>query len=420
MANFSYERIEIPASPNPVGSGARALGMGGAFISIADDATAASWNPGGLIQLEKPELSMVYAYTGRQDKLHFENHPEASENFRIDYSSLNYLSAAYPFRFKNMNMIVSLTHQHLYNFQQDFSYFMEIEDAAGLINRTYFQDGGLYATGISYAIQISPALSAGLTLNFWGDTLMDSGWNQKDITTSNNELIPGFPIQHTIVMEENFAFEGMNLNLGFLWNFTSSWTVGGVLKAPFIADIDHVCSVRSETDYNNPAMPNDILQETESFKEKLEMPMSYGLGIAYRHSDKLTFSVECYRTHWEDFIYENYKGEKNSPVSRKPVSLSSIDTTTWFRMGVEYLFIGDTLIIPLRGGIFYDPAPAEDSPDDFYGFSLGSGIVYRRVAFDIAYQYRWGDDVGSDLLSSYEFSQDVDEHTLYTSIVFHF
>ncbi len=37
------QRLEIPSSPNPVGSGARALGMGGAFIAVADDATAASW-----------------------------------------------------------------------------------------------------------------------------------------------------------------------------------------------------------------------------------------------------------------------------------------------------------------------------------------------------------------------------------------
>jgi len=35
-------RLEIPSSFNPVGSGARALGMGGAFIPVADDATAAS------------------------------------------------------------------------------------------------------------------------------------------------------------------------------------------------------------------------------------------------------------------------------------------------------------------------------------------------------------------------------------------
>jgi len=31
--------IKINSSPNPVGSGARATGMGGAFIAVADDAT---------------------------------------------------------------------------------------------------------------------------------------------------------------------------------------------------------------------------------------------------------------------------------------------------------------------------------------------------------------------------------------------
>ena len=33
------------------GVGARALGMGSSFVSIADDATAAYWNPAGLVQI---------------------------------------------------------------------------------------------------------------------------------------------------------------------------------------------------------------------------------------------------------------------------------------------------------------------------------------------------------------------------------
>jgi hypothetical protein len=61
------QRVEIPSSVNPVGSGARALGMGGAFIAVADDATAASWNPGGLIQLETPEVSVVGAFFVRTE-----------------------------------------------------------------------------------------------------------------------------------------------------------------------------------------------------------------------------------------------------------------------------------------------------------------------------------------------------------------
>ena len=70
--------FDIPTSFNPVGSGARALGMGGAFIAVADDATAASWNPGGLIHLENPEVSMVGASYQRTDDLTFGTNPEAS------------------------------------------------------------------------------------------------------------------------------------------------------------------------------------------------------------------------------------------------------------------------------------------------------------------------------------------------------
>ncbi len=40
-----------------VGAGARAYGMGGAFLSRADDATAASWNPAGLSYLRRPEVT---------------------------------------------------------------------------------------------------------------------------------------------------------------------------------------------------------------------------------------------------------------------------------------------------------------------------------------------------------------------------
>jgi hypothetical protein len=43
-----------------LGLGARAMGMGGAFVSIADDATSCFWNPAGLVQLEEKEASACY------------------------------------------------------------------------------------------------------------------------------------------------------------------------------------------------------------------------------------------------------------------------------------------------------------------------------------------------------------------------
>jgi hypothetical protein len=46
-----------------LGVGARALGMGGAFVGIADDVTACFWNPAGLSQLSQRELSLMHAET---------------------------------------------------------------------------------------------------------------------------------------------------------------------------------------------------------------------------------------------------------------------------------------------------------------------------------------------------------------------
>ena len=90
------------------------------------------------------------------------------------------------------------------------------------------------------------------------------------------------------------------------------------------------------------------------------------------------------------------------------------------RFGGEYLFIRENMVIPLRAGVFYDPEPAEGSPDDFWGMSIGSGVAYKKFIFDIAYQYRFGRDVRTVTVGGEDSSQDVDQHTVYMSVIYHF
>lgn len=45
----------------PVGVGVRGLGMGGAFLALADDASSTYWNPAGLGFLTKKEITFMYA-----------------------------------------------------------------------------------------------------------------------------------------------------------------------------------------------------------------------------------------------------------------------------------------------------------------------------------------------------------------------
>jgi len=44
-----------------IGVGARALGMGGAFVALADDASAPFWNPAGLVSVQTGELLFMHS-----------------------------------------------------------------------------------------------------------------------------------------------------------------------------------------------------------------------------------------------------------------------------------------------------------------------------------------------------------------------
>ncbi|MDP2647074.1 MAG: outer membrane protein transport protein [Desulfobacterales bacterium] len=412
-------RMEIPSSPNPVGSGARALGMGGAFIAVADDATAASWNPGGLIQLEKPEISAVVSYIYREEDNTFRNNPEASGSFNIDKYNLNYLSAAYPFKAAEHNMIVSLNYQHLFDFNRDWSFKFAHPDPLFVapVQYKYEQAGALYALGLAYAVEITPDFSAGITLNYWGDFIYENKWKQKYHLKGDVDL-GGIPGSFTSDKTEEYSFSGWNANLGFRWKMTEHWTLGGVFKLPFTADVKHSINSVDSTVFPTVPTANSTTTTSLNYDDELDMPMAYGVGLAYRFSDSFTVSGDIYRTHWNDFAYKDSAGNKTSPVSGIAKAASDIDPTTWFRAGAEYLIIGRKFVVPLRAGLFYDPAPAEGSPDEYYGFSLGSGIAYKRWIFDVAYQYRTGDGVSSSMLKA--FSQDVSEHIVYTSLIVHF
>ncbi|MEW6687011.1 MAG: PorV/PorQ family protein [Candidatus Edwardsbacteria bacterium] len=46
-----------------LGVGARALAMGGAYTALASDATGAYWNPAGIAQMERPQITFMHSAT---------------------------------------------------------------------------------------------------------------------------------------------------------------------------------------------------------------------------------------------------------------------------------------------------------------------------------------------------------------------
>lgn len=411
------EILEITGSLNPVGSGARALGMGGAFIPVADDATAASWNPGGLIQLEKPEISIVGDWTHRGEANFYADNPHNNHTGSINATRLNYLSASLPFAAFDRNMIVSCNYQKLFEFGRNWNYNLHTQDESSITNdkREYDQDGAIYALGLAYAVQITPSFSFGVTLNLWEDFLNENRWQQRYHTQAITDFV-GDLFLHSRDQYDEYNFSGRNFNLGLLWQIAPKLTLGAVLKTPFDASVVHF---HSSTNVTNNDFVDQLTTQTNG---TLKMPLAYGLGLAYRHSDSLTFAADLYRTEWSHFAWLGADGLEYSPLSGKPFSeVEKAKDILWIRAGGEYLFMTDEFIIPFRAGAFYDPAPAENGQDEFYGFSLGSGVSWNDIIFDIAYQYRIGRNVGKAILQQQSgFSQDVTEHRVYASLILHF
>lgn len=63
-----------------MGIGARPMAMGGAFVSVADDGTSAYWNPAGLVQLDKMEISSMYMMSSLDRKYNFLNYATPIKN----------------------------------------------------------------------------------------------------------------------------------------------------------------------------------------------------------------------------------------------------------------------------------------------------------------------------------------------------
>ncbi len=430
------QSVEMSSSPNPVGSGARAAGMGGAFIGMADDATAASWNPAGLIQLELPEVSVVGDYFFRREDTTYEAFPDAAGPHSVSEFDINYFSAAYPFTLFNRNMVVSLNYQRLYDFDRsvELDYLYEPEGLPFTAKESirYDQSGSFSALSPAFAIQILPRFSLGLTINFWDHGLTDSQWESEHKISGNGDF-SGFSFDYATTQNESyntkgtdmapldiFGWENVNANLGLMWNVSNKLSLSAVFKTPFVAQLKH--DFRWESEMEFPAVPLMNVSDKTTFSELvyLDMPGSVGAGLACRINDSLTLDLDVYHTMWDDHVLRDSAGNEFNPIPGQLKADSKVDGTTQVRAGCEYLIIGATLVFPIRGGLFYDPEPSENHPDDFWGMGIGSGIAYKNMVYDWAYQYRFGKDVRAARVGGKYSSSDVDQHTVFMSLIYHF
>jgi long-subunit fatty acid transport protein len=221
-------------------------------------------------------------------------------------------------------------------------------------------------------------------------------------------------------IKEDFRFEGFNVTVGFLWTLNRLFTLGGVFRSPFTAKVTRKHTSSLSVALQDGSSP---VTSTLSFTETLDMdmPLSYGLGLAARPSDRLTLSLDVSRVHWSDFkLQESTRDdvllvENGTPSGKGQAVLRGAGgDTTSVRLGAEYLWIRPRTIIPFRAGAFYDPEPGDGGTDHFFGFSLGTGLTVQPFVFDVAYTFRAG------TAQSTATDTTIYQHQALASLIYHF
>lgn len=438
-------QVEFSVSPNPVGSGARAAGMADAFVAVADDATAASWNPGGLVQLERPELSIVGSYIGVREDFETASNPEFETMQDSSNLDLNFLSLVIPIptRFLNRRAAIGLSYQRKFDFTRSFDVNFNsslILENGTQVNRfltdEFRQEGGLSTITPSLALEIVDNLSIGVSLNLWRSSFIsENGWSQSaniQTRTQVGNLPPTFG--SLLTHQEYTNLSGENYVIGVLWKPTGKLRLGARYDSSFKADVD----------YEATAILDGVDLGTINEKRKVGFPDSIAFGASYRANDKVIAALDVTRTDWNDFYVEDAGGTRTSIIDGTelgdPATHTELDPTYTVRLGLEYVFIPKELnesldtLWTLRAGLFFDQEPAsgrtginptmpgDGSPDNFYGLALGMGLLaFQRMNFDLAYQIRYGSNVNADFIPGVPgFHEDVLQHRLLFSTIVYF
>ena len=192
----------IFSAPLPSGSGARAMGLAGAFTALADDATAASWNPAGLVRLERPEASIVFRLAREKDKHRTSDSSLEVTEDDFENENLNYFSLVYPFTQKvlNRNIVVSLNYQEAYDFAQQFTAQFNDRSTRRLNPRTsetmysvfterITQQGDAVQAELDVTIQSRKEKTTELDQHLLNSIAADIGFDQKGIIDATTPAI---------------------------------------------------------------------------------------------------------------------------------------------------------------------------------------------------------------------------------------
>lgn len=351
--------------------GTKALGMGGAFVAVSNDATAMYWNPAGLAG-QNSHLSAYF--TGVM--------PIGS--YQYDAAGIDAETE------KNIYPTGGLLGVYSHD---DFTFGLGIYVPAGLgaewngDDFVAFSGGqsfkwesqiGVVAISPTFAYQVTDKFSIGVAANIYY-AMFDL--SRPDAADANQDGIPETPVQYT---EESTGI-GFGATIGLKYDINKQFTVGATFRTTTAVTMEGTADIVA------PSLGGMTLVDTD-FEREVSWPLWIGGGISYKPTECLTLALDAQYSKWsllDELIAEYDKMDDSEFVL-------NWEDAVQIRFGGEYMVSPKTAI---RFGYYYDPAPAPDetlntlfpSSTNHVG-TLGFGHSFGKYRIDAALEYLFGAD----------------------------
>ncbi|MBN2286675.1 MAG: hypothetical protein JXI43_09530 [Tissierellales bacterium] len=347
---------------NYITPGARATAMGGAFIGLADDATAVESNPAGLLKLYEPEFSLEFKHIAYTTDQFYKNirlgQSIQREEFKDSVNSIPFISVVYPFGAQK-KMVVSFYRQKSVLYKSSYRTgsdiiiipFQELglrPPGQGITIPVLLPvdaaiDLAVTNYGIGFAVELFEGFSVAATPK-WSLMKMESHYAQffaKGAPTRFTDDEVFFEYQ---ISDEDHDF---GLNIGAIWEITPEVSVGMVYRKGnlFTATLEE-------------GRGNTALIDSDEAEFTLNLPYSFGVGIAVRAFDtarsRLQFTVDALHIHYESLLddFDIIKGGDESIRADD----YAIDNATELHLGMEYAYKFDSVrSLMFRVGMYNEP-----------------------------------------------------------------
>jgi hypothetical protein len=406
------------------GAGARALGMGGAFVAIAGDATAASWNPAGLVRLERRQISLGGDLTWIADSMPsyestrtfatglriLESGPAISATRRSNGPDV--ASITYPVRVRAWTIVPQFSYRRAVkgNFSETTARPYEYMDSTGFgesgSDEISFEGGqGMDVYSAAVGIPLTPILHVGAAINSWRGGSDGSDTRILSATFSFGSTTGPLTSGSYRTTYEG-TFKGTSVDVGVLFSPFQRVRVGAVVKEGFSLTRTYGYT-RQYTNWSG-----GISSETHTETGTIDWPRSVGIGAAIMPFERLTVSTDYSRSSWSKATYrftssnvQIIRGERavietagvvvypdmyDPAIPVQPYfNMPQLDSSQW-RAGAEFIWrrSGALAAIPFRGGMYRNRSILPQSNGDDRvgtGVTAGTGVSWRRLDIDVAY-----------------------------------